>query len=197
MTTTALFACRNLHKRYGDTRAVDGVGFGTAARGAQRVRSCSMSRDLRHPRLAGLLPGSPARFAGPIATRWFAAAYLVLVTARGVVHLVAPDGGAGTIATIDVTVEGGANVIAMFGQWGSIQLLLAALLWLLLLRYRGFVPLVLLVLLVEPLLRDVAGRLKPLETLGTAPGAALNWAVVPVLAAMLWWSLCPERDPEP
>ena len=155
-----------------------------------------MPRDLRRPRLAGLLPRAPTRFAGPLATWWFTAAYLVLVTARSIVHLVAPDGGAGTIATIDVSVEGGTNVIALFGQWGAIQLLLAALLWLLLLRYRGFVSLILLVLLLEPLLRDVAGRLKPLETLGTAPGAALNWVVVPVLAAMLWWSLCREREPE-
>ena len=155
-----------------------------------------MPRDLRRPRLAGLLPRMPTRFAGPLATWWFAAAYLVLVTVRSVVHLVAPDGGAGSIATIDVSAEGGANIIALFGQWGAIQLLLAALLWLLLLRYRGFVPLVLLVLLLEPLLRDVAGRLKPIETLGTAPGAALNWVVVPVLATMLWWSLCREREPE-
>ena len=156
-----------------------------------------MPRDLRRPRLAGLLPPAPTRFTGPLATWWFAAAYLMLVTARSVVHLVAPDGGAGSIATIDITVEGGTNVVALFGQWGAIQLLLAALLWLLLLRYRGFVPLVLLVLLLEPLLRAVAGHLKPLETLGTAPGAALNWAVVPVLAVMLWWSLCSEREPEP
>ena len=44
---------------------------------------------------------------------------------------------------------------------------------------------------------DVVARFKPIETLGAAPGAALNWAVVPMLAAMLWWSLCCERAPEP
>jgi len=156
-----------------------------------------MPRDLRRPRLAGLLPRSPTHFAGPPATWWFAAAYLVVVTVRSLIHLFAPDGGAGSIATVDITVEGGSNVVALFGQWGAIQLLLAALLWTLLLRYRGFVPLVLLAFTVEPLLRDVAARLKPIETLGTAPGAALNWAVVPVLAAMLWWSLCCERAPAP
>ena len=123
--------------------------------------------------------------------------YLVVVTVRSLIHLFAPDGGAGSIATVDITVEGGSNVVALFGQWGAIQLLLAALLWTLLLRYRGFVPLILLVFTVEPLLRDVAARLKPIETLGTAPGAALNWAFVPVLGAMLWWSLCCERAPEP
>ncbi len=143
--------------------------------------------------VARLLPAVPDRFDGPPWTRWFAVAYLVIVTARSLVHLVAPDGGAQSIATVDVSVTGGANIVAMFGQWGAIQLLLALLLWTLLLRYRGFVPLVLLVFLVEPVVRDVAARLKPLETVGTAPGAALNWLVVPVLAVVLWLSFGPWR----
>jgi hypothetical protein len=153
------------------------------------------------PRLAALLPAAPTHYDGPMLAWWFAAAYLVVVTLRSLVHVLAPDGGAGSIATIDLSVAGGANVIAMFGQWGAVQLLLALLLWVLLLRYRGLVPLVLLVFLVEPGLRELAGRLKPLETLGTAPGAALNWAVVPVVAVMLWLSLCPmgeaRRPPPP
>ncbi len=146
------------------------------------------------PRASALLPRSPTRFDGPAAAWWFAAAYLSVLTVRSLIHVFAPDGGAGSIATIDVAVEGGANIVAMFGQWGAIQLLLAGLLWLLLLRYRGFVPLVLLVFLVEPVLREVAGRLKPIETIGTAPGAALNLLVIPVLALTLWWSLCPARE---
>jgi len=145
------------------------------------------------PRLAALLPAAPTRFDGPAYAWWFAAAYLAVLTIRSLIHVLAPDGGAGSIATIDVAVEGGANIVALFGQWGAIQLLLAALLWVLLLRYRGFVPLVLLAFLVEPLLREFAGRLKPVETLGTAPGAALNWAVVPVLAIVFWLSLGSRR----
>ena len=144
-------------------------------------------------RLAALLPATPTHFDGPAYAWWFAAAYLAALTIRSLIHVLAPDGGAGSIATIDVAVEGGANIVAMFGQWGAIQLLLAALLWVLLLRYRGFVPLVLLVFLVEPLLREISGRLKPVETLGTAPGAALNWAVVPVLAIVFWRSLRSRR----
>jgi hypothetical protein len=96
---------------------------------------------------------------------------------------------------MDVGVEGGANLIALFGQWGAIQLLLALLLWVLLIRYRGLVPLVLLVFLAEPLLREVSGRLKPIETLGSAPGAVLNGLAVPVLAVVLWLSLGPARRP--
>ncbi len=146
------------------------------------------------PRWSALLPSAPTRFAGPAFAWWFAVVYLTLVTVRSLIHLVAPDGGAGSIATVDVAVAGGANIVAMFGQWGAIQLLLAALLWVLLLRYRGFVPLVLLVFLVEPALRELSGALKPLETIGTAPGAIGNWLVVPVLAVAWWLSLCPVRE---
>lgn len=145
------------------------------------------------PDAARLLPANPGLDNSPALPRWFAAAYLVLISARSLIHILAPDGGAGTIATIDTSVAGGPNIIAIFGQWGAIQLLLAALLWALLLRYEGLAPLVLLVLTAEPVLRALAGHLKPIETIGTAPGAALNWVVVPVLAVMLWLSLCPAR----
>ena len=121
---------------------------------------------------------------------WFAAAYLVLITGRSLVHLLVPDGGAHSIATVDISVAGGANIVAVFGQWGAIQLLLASLLWVLLIRYRGLTPLVLLVFLIEPFARGLAGHLKPLQTIGTAPGAALNWVVVPVISVALWLSLC-------
>jgi hypothetical protein len=159
--------------------------------GVQPTAAGAARPSSRRPRLAALLPSTPTRFAGPTATWWFAAAYLTTLTVRSLIHLLAFDGGAGTIATMDVTVEGGANLVALFGQWGAIQLLLCLLLWVLLLRYRGFVPLVLLVFLVEPALRAASGHLKPIETLGSAPGAVLNAWVAPVLAVMLWWSLCP------
>jgi hypothetical protein len=146
------------------------------------------------PDLSALVPGDPARLRGPLLTWWFAVAYLALITVRSLIHLLAADGGAHSIATIDTSVAGGANIIALFGQWGAIQLLLALLLWLLLVRYRGFVPLVLLVFLIEPILRAVSGHLKPLETVGTAPGAAFNWVVLPVIAVMLWLALCPAEE---
>lgn len=151
--------------------------------------------DLLHDRrptrlhVSGLLPQDARDYRGPKVAWWAAVAYLVIVTVRSLVHLFAPDGGAETIATVDTTVHGGANIIAMFGQWGAIQLLLAGVLWVLLLRYRGLTPLVLLVFLVEPFLRALSGRLKPLETVGSAPGEVLNWVVVPLLALLLLASL--------
>jgi hypothetical protein len=138
-----------------------------------------------------LLPDDARDYRGPRIATWIIGAFLVLITARSLVHLFSPDGGAESIATIDTSVEGGTNIIAIFGQWGAIQLLLAALLWVLLLRYRGLVPLIALVLVVEPLLRELAGRLKPVETMSTAPGAALNSAAIVVMALLLYLTLCP------
>lgn len=145
------------------------------------------------PRLATLLPRDASRYTGARLAWWGAVVYLVVITARSLVHLLSQDGGARSIATIDTDVAGGGNIIAIFGQWGASQLLLAALLWVLLLRYRGLTPLVLLVFLVEPALRSLSGHLKPLETVGTAPGAALNGLIVPLMGALLWLSLCPAR----
>lgn len=143
------------------------------------------------PNLSALLPAQPGKFAGPASAWWFAALYLTVISVRSLIHVFAPDGGANRIATIDTSVAGGPNIIALFGQWGAIQLLLAALLWVLLVRYPGFVPLLLLVFLLEPFTRSLAGHLKPFATMGTAPGAALNWMVVPVVLVALWLSLCP------
>ena len=99
---------------------------------------------------------------------------------RSCIHLLAPDSGAQSIATIDVAVAGGSNIVAVFGQWGVIQLLLA---------------LVLMVFTLAPVLRGLAERLKPVTTMGTAPGAALNWLVLPAMAFLFYLSLCPALLP--
>ncbi len=145
------------------------------------------------PDLARVLPAHPELEAGPLLAWLLACAYLMLITARSLIHLLLPDGGAHSIATIDIAVAGGGNIVGLFGQWGASQLLLAMLLWVLLLRYRGLVPLVLLVFLMEPALRSLAGHLKPIHTVGVAPGARWNWWVEVPLALCWWLSLCPAR----
>lgn len=146
------------------------------------------------PRPAGLLPADPTRYSGPALPIWITTSLLIVITGRSLVHLFSPDGGAHSIATIDTSVAGGGNIVAIFGQWGASQLLLVGALWVLRLRYRGLIPFILCVLLAEPFLRSLSGHLKPVVTLGIAPGAALNWVAVPVLAVTLYLSLCPSRD---
>jgi hypothetical protein len=143
------------------------------------------------PQVSSVLPANPTVYRGPGLAVWATGLLLLVITARSLVHVLGPDGGAQSIATIDTSVAGGGNIIGLFGQWGAIQLLLVGTLWALLLRYRGLVPFILCVLLAEPFLRGLAGHLKPIETMGVAPGAALNWVSVPVLLAILYLSLCP------
>ncbi len=130
---------------------------------------------------------------GPMAARVFALVYLGVVVVRSLIHLFAEDGGAQRIATIDIGVEGGANIVAMFAQWGAVQLVLGLLLTVLVIRYPGLVPLVLAALTVELVLREVAGTLRPVTTVGTAPGAAANATLLVTVAAVMLLSLCPRR----
>ncbi len=140
-----------------------------------------------------LLPPNPAVYEGPRLATWLLAAFLAVIAVRSAIHLFAPDGGAQSIATIDLNVEGADNIVAMFGQWGAIQLLLVFVMIVLVARYRGLVPFMALALAVEPVLRFVSGTLKPLETMGTAPGAALNEYAGLLMIVVLYLALCPAR----
>jgi hypothetical protein len=146
------------------------------------------------PDVTALLPVNPSINSGPALAWWIALLFLCVMTVRSFIHVLVSDGGAHSIATIDIFAAGGANVVALFGQWGAIQLLLAFLLWVLLLRYRGLVSLVLLVIMLEPPLRAYAAYLKPLVTEGIAPGAAFNWWAEPILVVAFFISLCPAQS---
>jgi predicted signal transduction protein with EAL and GGDEF domain len=121
-----------------------------------------------------VFPEDLSRFDGPQFVRFAAALILCLMVVRSCIHLFTADGGAQRIATIDTSVEGGNNIIAIFHQWGATQLVSAVLLVVLFVRYPGFTPLILLTMALEPLMRFVASRVKAVTTTGTAPGAAFN-----------------------
>jgi hypothetical protein len=134
-------------------------------------------------------PESPSTYSGPPWVRVATSLFLALVIVRSSIHLFSSDGGANSIAGIDVTVAGGDNIIAIFHQWGAIQLILAALLSLLFIRYPGFTPLVLLTLAMDPILRAVAGQIKSVTTEGAPPGESLNWPSFALLALLFLFSL--------
>ena len=136
-----------------------------------------------------LLPNNPTKFEGFRAVRILTAIYLLVMVARSCIHLFAADGGAQSIAGIDTSVEGGDNIIAIFHQWGAIQLILAVLLFVLFFRYPGFTPLILLTLALDPVMRFIAGQMMSLTTTGTPPGEALNAASFYLLALLFIASL--------
>ena len=136
-----------------------------------------------------LLPNNPTSFEGFRAIRIVTAIYLLVMVMRSCIHLFAADGGAKSIAGIDTSVAGGDNIIAIFHQWGAIQLILAVLLLVLFFRYPGFTPLILLTLALDPVMRFIAGQMMSVTSTGTPPGEALNGAAFYLLTLLFIASL--------
>jgi hypothetical protein len=112
-----------------------------------------------------------------------------VATGRSLAHIFLPDGGAGSIAGMDVEVEGGNNIIAMFGQWGFSQLLLAGLMWVIIFKQRQLVPLALLFQTLDWGGRILVGLIKPVEIASTHPGEIGSYILFPLCVIALWFSM--------
>ena len=141
-----------------------------------------------------LLPNSPTSFEGFRAIRIVTAIFLLVIVVRSCIHLFAADGGAQSIAGIDTSVEGGNNIIAIFHQWGAIQLILAVLLLVLFFRYPGLTPLILLTLALDPVMRFIAGQIMSVTSTRTPPGEALNAASFYLLILLFIASLLKKNQ---
>jgi hypothetical protein len=121
--------------------------------------------------------------------------YAVISTIRSLIHLLAPDGGAGSIAGLDLTAAGAAGIVFAFGLWGSSQLVLAIMQLVVLFRYRSLIPLMYLLLILETLLRNLVGVIKPATFAHTPPGALLNTIILPLAVLMILLSLWERQKP--
>jgi len=95
---------------------------------------------------------------------------------RSLEHIFNEDGGAESIAGIPLksySSEAANNIISIFAQWGFSQLVLACILLLVVLKMREFIPLMLLIVALENILRGAVGLYKPL-ILGDAPPGAIS-----------------------
>jgi len=104
---------------------------------------------------------------------------------RSLIHFLAPDGGAGTIAGIDLSFAGSQSVVFAFGLWGLSQLIYGFLQFLVAIRYRSLVPLMYLILIAETLGRMLVGVMKPPILLHTPPGGIANYLILPLAIVML------------
>jgi len=126
------------------------------------------------------LPHPSEEYTGSPIAFYFLVLVAIVSTARSLIHIFAPDGGANSIAGLAIAVEGGVNLVAMFGQWGVSQLILALFYWLAILRYRFLVPFMLFIVFVEQALRIGIGQLKPLEVVASPPGEIGSYALLPL-----------------
>jgi hypothetical protein len=123
-----------------------------------------------------------------------------LVTAftvvRSIIHLVSPDGGAQSIATIPLHLyskDASDTIIHMFAEWGLSQLLLGLFYVVVLIKYKSLIPLMYLFLVLEYSTRLLLSFYKPFELEGQAPGGIGNYLLVPLFIVMFILSLKNNR----
>jgi hypothetical protein len=109
----------------------------------------------------------------------------VISTVRSCIHLLAPDGGAGSIAGMDLSVAGANGIVFAFALWGSAQLVYALVQLAVALRYGSLVPAMYVLLIIETLLRIFVGHMKPVAFLHRPPGAIGNYVILPLAVLML------------
>jgi hypothetical protein len=141
-----------------------------------------------------LFPPVAEKYTGPLPPFYFLILVAVASTVRSLIHMFAADGGANSIAGIAVNVAGGVNIIAMFAQWGSSQLILALIYWLVIGRYRFLTPVMLAIVVLEQIFRLGIGHLKPLEVVTPPPGALGSQLLLPVAVIALVWALLPRKE---
>ncbi len=138
--------------------------------------------------LERLLPKSiDNQYHGMPIAKWLFMAMTVLTVGRSLAHIFLPDGGAQSIATIALDAfppDAAAIIVGMFAYWGLSQLLFGLIFVLVLWRYQSLIPLMSLFIFIEWAGRLLLGFYKPIETVGTAPGAVGNH-VIPVLALLM------------
>ena len=142
-----------------------------------------------------LMPDSiDNRFRGKKISQYAFLIITVVTIVRSLIHVIAPDGGAQSIATIPLdaySTEAAAAVILMFSFWGLSQLLMGLVYIGVYVKYKSLIPMMYVLLIIEYAMRIVIGQMKPIVTTGTAPGSVGSWIMVPVCVVLLILSLLP------
>lgn len=155
-----------------------------------------MSRAGRHNTVSDSLilnsllpPSTNGAYRGSTVAAYFLTLFSVLTIVPGCIHVLAPDGGAGSIAGLDLS-QNGRLIIALFAWAGATQIAFGLAMLIISLRYRTLVPITLALAIVERTLhaldawvfRSVQGGHHPPEHYGVL-------VVLPLLLAALGVSL--------
>ena len=95
-----------------------------------------------------LAPSTNGAYSGSMLSAYFLTLFSVLTIVPGCIHTFAPDGGAGTIAGLDLS-HNGRVVIAVFAWAGATQIAFGMATLAVSLRYRSLVPLMLGLVIIE------------------------------------------------
>jgi len=95
-----------------------------------------------------LPPSTNDVYSGSMLSAYFLTLFSVVTILPGCIHTFAPDGGAGTIAGLDLS-QNGRVIIAIFAWAGATQIAFGLVTLIVSLRYRSLVPLMLTLAIVE------------------------------------------------
>ena len=110
---------------------------------------------------------------------------------RSLEHIFNEDGGAESIAGIPLSTyssDAANNIVSIFAQWGFSQLVLSCILLFVIIKMRELIPLMLLIIALENILRGVVGLYKPL-ILGDAPPGAISPIIGLITLAVFFISI--------
>jgi hypothetical protein len=103
-----------------------------------------------------LPPSSNARYTGSPIAAWILTLFGVLTVVPGCIHTFLPDGGAGSIAGLDLSANGRV-IVAVFAWAGATQIAFGLTAMIVSLRYRELVPLLLGLAILERTLHALNG----------------------------------------
>jgi len=136
-----------------------------------------------------LPPSTNESYSGSMLSAYFLTLFSVLTIVPGCIHTFAPDGGAGSIAGLDLS-QNGRAIIALFAWAGATQIAFGLAALIVSLRYRTLVPLMLVFAVVERTLHALNAWVLKGTVAGHRPPE--HYAVlvaVPLLMAALVLSL--------
>jgi hypothetical protein len=140
--------------------------------------------------MSNLFPASTnAAYLGSPIAAYFLTLAALLIIGPGLIHTFLPDGGAGVIAGLDITVHR-TLIVGVFAWMGATELAWGCLTLIVSLCYRSLVPLVLLLMLMERIVMALnQWILKPGDGPHHPPGVYATLIAIPVIALMLSFSL--------
>lgn len=160
----------------------------------QKIKAKLTSKDERTQEKSKWIPILPPKqndYQGQTAAIVFLVIMGCILVFRSLMHTFETHGGAVIIAGYTIEQVNDPMIIWAWAWSGVFQIIEVMVLWMILIRYRKFIPLVYIMLLMENLLLKLVGVIKPTTPPagGVPPGAIFYLIMLPLMIVFFFLSL--------
>jgi hypothetical protein len=148
-------------------------------------------------RFIRLLPEAQNDYKGHKAVVVLVVLLAISSTVPALIHTFFPDGGSNVLAGLVIPGDANSAVIFTFAWAGLYQLIFTAIQWIVLIRYRKFIPLIILLLFFEYLGMFILPMVKPIAPsliTHTPPEVFKNRVLLPLTLVLFVVSLIPVPE---